>query len=192
MRIFINSFYFWQKLKHMKSLNKVRLIVLTTIVFCLAFLNIYFSEIPNFSPIAATALFAGAFIKNRKLAFVIPISAIIISDIFIGFHATIWAVYLSFFLVVLLGMNMKKINLGNVLGFSILGSLLFFLVTNFAVWAQGSFYPSSFSGLMECYYMGIPFFKNTIIGDVCFNAILFASFSFAEARIPSLKFSSSN
>ena len=91
----------------MKSVNKVRLIVLTAIVFCLAFLNIYFSEIPNFSPIAATALFAGAFMKNRKLAFIIPITAIIVSDIFIGFHSMIWAVYLSFFLVVFLGTNMK-------------------------------------------------------------------------------------
>ena len=176
----------------MKSLNKVRLIVLTAIIFCLALLNIYFHEIPNFSPIAATALFAGAFIKDRKLAFAIPIAAIIISDIFIGFHSMIWAVYLSFFLIVLLGLNMKKVNTRNVLGFSILGSLLFFLITNFAVWAQGSFYPSSFSGLMECYYMGIPFFKNTIIGDVCFNAILFSAFSFAESRIPSLKLVSSN
>ena len=166
--------------------------MLTAIVFCLAFLNIYFSEIPNFSPIAATALFAGAFIKNRKLAFIIPISAIIISDIFIGFHTMIWAVYLSFFLVVFLGMKLKKVSLVSVLGFSMLGSLLFFLLTNFAVWAQGSFYPNSFSGLMECYYMGIPFFKNTIIGDLCFNAVLFASFSFAEAKIPSLKFASSN
>jgi len=135
----------------MKSVNKVRVIVLTAIVFCLAFLNIYFTEIPNFSPIAATALFAGAFMKNRKLAFIIPISAIIISDIFIGFHSMIWAVYLSFFLVVILGISMKKLNFGNVLGLSILGSILFFLITNFAVWAQGSFYSPSFSGLIECY-----------------------------------------
>ncbi len=130
--------------------------------------------------------------KNRKLAFIIPISAIIISDIFIGFHSMIWAVYLSFFLVVVLGISMKKLNVGNVLGLSILGSILFFLITNFAVWAQGSFYPSSFSGLIECYYMGIPFFKNTLIGDICFNAVLFSSFSFAESKIPSLKFVSSN
>ena len=176
----------------MKSVNKVRVIVLTAIVFCLAFLNIYFTEIPNFSPIAATALFAGAFMKNRKLAFIIPISAIIISDIFIGFHSMIWAVYLSFFLVVILGISMKKLNVGNVLGLSILGSILFFLITNFAVWAQGSFYSPSFSGLIECYYMGIPFFKNTLIGDICFIAVLFFSFSFAESKIPSLKFVSSN
>ena len=180
------------KISPMKSVNKVRLIVLTAIVFCLAFLNIYFSEIPNFSPIAATALFAGAFMKNRKLAFIIPITAIIVSDFFIGFHSMIWAVYLSFFLVVFLGTNMKKLNFGNVLGFSILGSFLFFLLTNFAVWFQGGFYPNSLTGLMECYYMGIPFFKNTLVGDLCFNAILFSSFSFAESKIPSLKFVSIN
>ena len=68
----------------MKESNKIRLIVLSSIVLCLAFLNIFFAEIPNFSPIAATALFAGYFISDKKLAFIIPLGAIIISDFFIS------------------------------------------------------------------------------------------------------------
>jgi hypothetical protein len=160
--------------------------VLSGIVLCLAFLNIYFSEIPNFSPIAATALFAGFFISNKKLAILIPLGAIFISDLFIGFHSMIWAVYLSFILVVLLGISMKKRTFSAVLGRSLAGSLLFFILTNFAVFINGG-YTYSIAGFIECYYMAIPFFKNTLAGDLCFNAVLFSAFSFAEYKIPALQ-----
>ena len=174
----------------MKNVNKVRILVLSTIVFCLAFLNIYFTDIPNFSPIAATALFAGFFISNKKLAFLIPLAAIIVSDFFIGFHSMIWAVYLSFLLVVLLGVTMKKRTFFSVLSRSLIGSLLFFIITNFAVWTNG-WYTYTFQGLIECYYMAIPFFKNTIAGDLCFNAVLFSLFSFAEYKMPVLRLTKS-
>ncbi len=170
----------------MKESNKIRLMVLSSIVLCLAFLNIFFAEIPNFSPIAATALFAGYFISDKKLAFIIPLGAIIISDFFIGFHSMIWSVYLSFILVVFLGVTMKKRSVLNVLGRSLLGSILFFVLTNFAVFMQGG-YTHSFAGLAECYFMAIPFFKNTLAGDLLFNAALFSLFSFAELKFPSLQ-----
>ena len=170
----------------MKESNKIRLMVLSSIVLCLAFLNIFFAEIPNFSPIAATALFAGYFISDKKLAFIIPLGAIIISDFFIGFHSMIWSVYLSFILVVFLGATMKKRSILNVLGRSLLGSILFFVLTNFAVFMQGG-YTHSFTGLAECYFMAIPFFKNTLAGDLLFNAALFSLFSFAELKFPSLQ-----
>lgn len=176
----------------MKKINKVRLIVLSALIFGLAFLNIFFKDIPNFSPIAAIALFSGTFFSNKKLAFLIPIAAIFISDLFVGLHSLMWAVYLSFALVVVLGTTIKRVAPLKVVGLSLLGSCLFFVITNFAVWAQGSFYPSSFGGLMECYYMAWPFFKNTLIGDLSFNVVLFTAFSFAEHRIPALRLFSSN
>ena len=176
----------------MKRINNVRLVVLSALIFGLAFLNIFFKDIPNFSPIAAIALFSGTFFSNKKLAFLIPIAAIFISDLFVGLHSLMWAVYLSFALVVVLGTTIKRVAPLKVVGLSLLGSCLFFVITNFAVWAQGSFYPSSFGGLMECYYMGLPFFKNTLIGDLSFNVVLFTAFSFAEHRIPALRLVSSN
>ena len=81
---------------------------------------------------------------------------------------------------------MKKRSVLNVLGRSLLGSILFFVLTNFAVFMQGG-YTHSFAGLAECYFMAIPFFKNTLAGDLLFNAALFSLFSFAELKFPSLQ-----
>ena len=98
-----------------------------------------------------------------------------VSDIFIGFYT--WqimaSVYLSFVLAGLIGMLIRKNKkAATVIGGTILGSILFFLITNFAVWAFGSMYTHSFAGLMQCYTMAIPFFKNTLLGDLFYTGAL--------------------
>ena len=84
----------------------------------------------------------------------------------------------------------KKRTFFSVFNRSLIGSLLFFIITNFAVWINGG-YSYTFSGLFDCYYMAIPFFKNTIAGDLCFNALLFSLFSFAEHKIQALRLAKS-
>jgi len=171
----------------MKTINNTRLLIISLIIIGLGLLNIFFSTIPNLSPIAAMALFGGVYLKNRKIALLVPILALFISDLFLGFHSSMWAVYGSFILVVILGTLIKKVNFINIFSAAIASSLLFFIITNFAVWTQGSFYPMSFSGLVECYTMGIPFLKNTIIGDLLFSGVIFGGFTIAQTQFSVLK-----
>ena len=100
----------------------------------------------------------------------------LISDYFLGFHNLMWAVYLSFSLIVVMGFYMKSSKSTSVLFNSISSSVLFFLVTNCAVWAVGSYYTKDLSGLMLCLTMGLPFFKYTLLSSVIFSTILFGGF----------------
>ncbi len=136
----------------------------------------------NFAPIAAIGLFSGCYLK-KKFAFLIPLAAMLISDYFIGFYS--WkimvSVYLSFALVGLIGLWIKNHkSVYTVLGGSLLGSALFYLVTNFAVWAFGSLYPRTWTGLLWCYTAAIPFFKNTVLGDIFYVSVLFGTYELAH------------
>ena len=129
---------------------------------------------PNFTPIGAIAIF-GALYLPKKYAIIIPIITMIISDLFIGLYS--WqimaAVYGSFIIMGLLGLwTRKNKNLGKIAGATLLGSIIFFLVTNASVWAFGTMYPHSVSGLLESYYMALPFFRNSLLGDIFYTTIL--------------------
>lgn len=140
----------------------------------------HFDLIPhlaNFAPIAAMALFGGVYLKDKKMALVIPLAAMFVSDIFIGFYNP-WilaSVYGSFVLIGLLGVWLKKHKtLANVFGASLFGSVIFFLLTNFAVWAvPHSLYPQTLQGLLNSYMMGLPFFRNTLMGDLFYTGAMF-------------------
>ena len=134
-------------------------------------------HLPNFAPIAAMALFGGTYL-NKKYALIVPILAMLISDYFIGFYNPwiMFSVYGSFILIGLFGLWLKKHKtVANVLGASLSGSIIFFLVTNFAVWAvPHSMYPHNLQGLLQSYIMGLPFLKNTILGDLFYVGTLFS------------------
>src|SRR3989339_767058 len=132
----------------------------------------------NFAPISAIAIFGGLYLPKRW-AIVLPVLAVFVSDIFIGFYT--WqimiSVYGSFAIVGLIGLLVRKNKkAATVIGGTILGSILFFLITKCAVWAFGSMYTLSFAGLMQCYAMAIPFFKNTLLGDLFYTGVLVGSF----------------
>jgi hypothetical protein len=134
----------------------------------------------NFAPIAAIALFSSVYL-NKKSAFIIPVAAMIISDAILGFYAGIEWVYGSFVLIALIGLWLKKRVEGAgagkktayVAGTTIVSSMLFFVLTNFGVWLSGMFYEMSFKGLLQCYTMAIPFFRNTLAGDLVFTGAMF-------------------
>ncbi|AKM81832.1 TPA: hypothetical protein DD449_00125 [Candidatus Berkelbacteria bacterium] len=136
----------------------------------------FMPHIPNFAPIAAIALFGGVYL-NKKYAIIIPIIAMLISDYFIGFYnpAVLVSVYGSFILIGLIGLWLKNHKtLPNIIGGSLFGSIIFFLVTNFAMWAKPiSLYPHTMQGLLDCYIMGLPFFRNTIAGDLFYVGAFF-------------------
>lgn len=143
---------------------------------------------PNFTPVAAIALFGGAHFSRRWLAFLVPVAALLISDIFLGFHAMMLPVYLSFLFVVLLGRLLKNnIRPLPVIGSSLAASTLFFLITNFAVWVGSPYYPQTLSGLVQCYTMAIPFFHSGLLGDLFYSGVFFGGYYFVEQRYPVLK-----
>lgn len=154
--------------------NKYILVFLLIVVT--SFSNVLLANIPNFSPITSVALFSGFYLSNKKVAIIIPIACMLISDYFIGFHSLMWAVYLSFSVIVILGFFMKKANSKLIILNSIFSAVLFFIVTNFAVWSTGSFYPKDFTGLLSCFSMGIPFFKYTLLSAIIFSLILFGGY----------------
>ena len=135
---------------------------------------------PNVAPITAIALFGGCNIRDKNLAMALPLICMFITDLFLGFHVIMPFVYLSFMCISYIGINSKKITNGTILG----SSLLFFLVTNLGVWYLG--YPNTLPGLVSCYTLALPFFVNTIIGDLFFTHMLSYSFSRVESKYPIL------
>lgn len=133
-------------------------------------------HLPNFAPIAALALFGGVYL-NKKYALIIPIIALLISDMFIGFYSgwIMLSVYGSFIIIGLLGLYLKKHkSVVNIIGASLTASILFFLATNFAMWAiPHSLYPHNWQGLLQCYIMGLPFFRSTLAGDLFYVGAMF-------------------
>lgn len=134
-------------------------------------------HIPNIAPIAAMALFGGVYL-NKKYALVVPLVVLFISDLFLGFYGVpMLFVYSSFFLTGLIGLWLKKHKTPlTIITASLFSSLLFFFITNFGVWLSGGLYPATISGLADCYFMAIPFFRNTLIGDLFYNGLFFIAY----------------
>lgn len=131
---------------------------------------------PNFAPIAALALFTGAHF-SKKSAIIISVSTMFISDLILGLHATMPFVYGSFILMIFIGRllkNNQKIH--TLAGASLISSLLFFIITNFGVWLVYPMYPRTLLGLVNSYTMAIPFFKNSILGDLIYTFSFFKGF----------------
>lgn len=130
----------------------------------------------NFAPIGAMALFGGTYL-NKKYALAVPLFAMFVSDLFLGFHNTMGFVYGSFLLTGIIGMWLRNHkNVRNVIGVSLVSSILFFLITNFGVWLVGNIYPKTIVGLIECYVAAIPFFRNTILGDFVYTGVFFVGY----------------
>jgi hypothetical protein len=144
----------------------------------------------NFTPIGAMALFGGASINRKQFAFIIPVAALLISNCLFelqsagsGFNAQLIWVYGSMLLITGMGLLLRnRDHKQSLLLASLTGSVLFFLITNFGVWFAG-FYGAGFSGLMNCYVAGVPFFGGTLVGDLFYNAVFFGAFALYERRI---------
>lgn len=140
----------------------------------------------NFTAIGATALFGGAYFPSKRLSMVIPLAALFLSDLVLGFHPTILFVYVPFVAIVMMGWSLR----GNtrspmrLVTASLVASSVFFLVSNFGVWMTEAMYAKSFQGLVTCYVAAIPFFDNQIYGDLFFTGVLFGSFELLKQVAP--------
>jgi hypothetical protein len=163
-----------------------RLMVLITIVLAAAASRLI-PHPPNLTSITAVALFGGAYFSDRRLAFLVPLAALFLSDLILGFYAHMEVVYLSFALIVCVGLWLqKRRSTIYIVGAALASSILFFLLTNFGVWALESLYPKTMAGLLACYVTAIPFFQNTLQGDLFFTAVLFGGFTILERSFPKL------
>jgi hypothetical protein len=159
----------------------------------------------GFAPQWAMAVFAGAVIKDKKWAFIIPVLSMFISDLFYqvlyiegfssipGFYEGQWQNYLLFTLLVFVGFAVKKLNVLQIAAASLAAPSLYFIVSNFLVWAsngttRGLDRPKTFNGLMLCYSDGIPFYRTSLLATLVFSAILFGTYAFIRNyNIKSLK-----
>lgn len=155
----------------------------------------------NFAPIGGMALFGAAYYSKRYWAFLIPIASMWISDLilnnvvygqyfdhFVWFYSGSLFTYGAFVLIVLFGMlTLKKGRIPNLIVSALGASVIFFVVSNFGVWFSGTMYPKDFGGLVACYTAGIPFFKNTLLGDLIYTGVLFGAFEFSLKRFPQLQ-----
>jgi hypothetical protein len=142
----------------------------------------------NFTPVGAMALFSGAVIKDRRLALAVPLVALFAGDIFIGFHKLIPIVYASFLLSVAIGFWLRdRRTVARISAATLAGAIQFFLITNFAFWQLGAFYPHTRAGLVACFVAGGPFFWNTLAGDAVYAVLFFGTFALAERLFPVLR-----
>jgi hypothetical protein len=141
----------------------------------------------NFNAVMASAFFAGAYLSQRKMALIIPLAALFVTDLVLGLYdwRLMGMVYGSFALVLFFGQYYREhATLLSWIMSLLAGSVSFFLITNFAVWmlGDGTFYPHTMAGLMQSYAMGLPFYRNTLLGDITFSATLFGAFELIKLR----------
>lgn len=177
-----------------KTFN-IRFFIVFSIVLAAALMRLL-PHWPNFTPIAAMALFAGTYFERKRFAFAIPIAAMFLSDLVLGFHALMPAIYLSFVITVVIGSTIRNhVSVKNIALGAASSTVIFFLITNFAAWlAYPQFYPQNMFGLAECYMaglaffhdgsQGISFFINDLLGTFFFSAVFYGVYFLAQMRFP--------
>jgi hypothetical protein len=175
----------------MEKPQKEAVLLRTILIFAMIVLAAALRLAPhpwNFTPVGAIALFSGAMVRDRRLAFLFPVLVMLATDLISSFNKLSPLVYTSFLLSVLIGRFLiRKRNLLRIGGATFLGALQFFLVTNFGVWAFLNSYPRTGAGLAACYLAGVPFFWNTLAGDAVYATLFFGSFFLAERLAPRLR-----
>ncbi len=184
---------------------KTRTIVVVGAVF-LAALTRLMPHPPNFAPITAMALFGASTLAERRLGILTPLLALFVSDMCIevanrmgwmtswGIYSGMWVLYVAYSLIILIGLLLRKHRTAPAIaGATFAGSVVFFIVSNFGVWAFGGLdmngnpYPHTLEGFMACYTAAIPFFKNTLLGDAVYSTTLFGGFAIASWCWPALR-----
>ena len=169
-----------------------QLITVASIIAVLAIFRLL-PHWPNVSPVAAMALFGGAYFADKRVAFIVPFLALFLSDLFLGLHNSMVFVYTGFALTVAIGFALKnRVTVTNTLFAAVAASVVFFLLTNFGSWLMSGLYVKSSAGLMQAYVAGIPFFQNSLLGNLAYTAIIFGGYwvlqrSFSGLRVAALK-----
>lgn len=134
------------------------------------------------------ALFGGACFTDKRMAFLVPLIGLFLGDLVLGFYAIMPVVYGCFALTVCLGFWLRhQRNASRVIAASIVGAVMFFILTNLGVWAFDSLYPKTTGGLVDCFVMAVPFFGNTLLGTLFYSLVLFGGLALAESRLTGVR-----
>ena len=176
------------------SNKKTTVLVFVLLIVVSALYRVWENRPMGFAPQIAMALFAGSVIKDKRFSFLVPLLSMLVSDVLYqvlyiegltripGFYSGIWANYVLFTLVTVIGFFINSKNIGSIILGSLAGAIFFFITSNFLDWIGGGLdlfnhpYPKTFSGLMSCYAAGVPFFKNSLWATLTFNTIFFGSY----------------
>jgi len=173
--------------------NKANTVQFVAVVVVIAALSRLLPHPYNFTPVAAMALFGGAYLRNRSTAWGTTLAAMLLSDVLLhagyllgwraypGFHTLMPLVYLSIAGITLLGSRLYgRVSAGGVLANTLLGSLIFFIITNFGVFLLAK--DLTWARFLQTYIDAIPFFGNTALGDLLYSALLFGSYEWIKQR----------
>lgn len=167
--------------------NHSRIVALLCAIAAAAILRLV-PHPPNFTPVGAMALFSGAYFGRRPLAFVAPLGALLLSDLILGFYHGVATVYSATALIVLVGWvissRLSPLRIGLA---AVISSVLFFAITNLGMWLFSGIYPPTLAGFEACYVAAIPFFQNTVAGDLFYATFLFGGFRIIELIAPALR-----
>ncbi|WP_067657102.1 DUF6580 family putative transport protein [Ferrimonas marina] len=142
----------------------------------------------NFTPVAAMGLFAGAMFDSKRLALVVPLVAMLLSDLFIGLHETMLFVYLAMAITAGIGMLLRqRRSVATIALAGVASSLQFFFITNTGMWAVTDFYPHTWAGLVQCWVMGLPFLQHDLASTWLFSAVLFGGYAMLSRHYPQLQ-----
>ncbi|NOQ88173.1 MAG: hypothetical protein GQ550_04550 [Gammaproteobacteria bacterium] len=166
---------------------RTKLITISAIIFALAIFRLL-PHLPNVSPVAAMALFGGAYYADKRMAFIVPFVALFISDLLLGLHNSMIFVYAGFALTVAIGFLLQnRVTITNAAFAVVASSVLFFLLTNFGAWMTSGLYAKSAEGLMQAYVAGIPFFQNSLLGNLVYAAVIFGGYRLLQNNVAALK-----
>ncbi len=150
---------------------------------CLVFLGVISRCVPHasqFTSILAVAMLGGMYL-DRRLALVLPLAIMIVTDLYLGFHNTMLYTWGSMLLVSGIGLYLRnRKSMINVFGGSLVSAIVFFVVTNFGAWL--TLYPQTIAGFQQCYFMAIPFFRTTLLSTVAYSVVLYLTFEWLLKR----------
>lgn len=182
------------------TFTNTRFLVMTGLILVTTLFRLVDHGLINVAPVGAIALFGGACFATRKQAFGVTLGSMLLSDLLLysGRYRSFASdslksmvfVYLAFAAVVAIGCLLRnRKSFGTIALGSLVGSIVFFLVSNLSAWLLYPDYEKTFSGLMQCYFAGIPFIRgqsplfNTVVADLCFNGALFGAWALLERRV---------
>ncbi len=166
---------------------KPQIVAISVVIFALALFRLL-PHWPNVSPVAAMALFGGAFYADKRLAFIVPFVALFLSDLVLGLHNSMVFVYAGFALTVAIGFMLRnKITVTNTAFAVVVSSGLFFLLTNFGAWFTSALYAKTAEGLMQAFVAGIPFFQNSLLGNLAYAAVIFGGYVLLRKNVAILR-----
>lgn len=176
-----------------------RVLLVTALVLLATLVRFVDHGLPNVAPIGAIALFGGACFASRRQAFCVTFATMLFSDALLyatryrdwqaDILGTMLFVYVALALVVMLGELLKKHrrSVAGIVAGSLAGSIVFFLISNLSAWALYDEYTKDVAGLIRCYLAGVPFYRNTLLGDLAFNFALFGGYALLEQRVAETK-----